>query len=285
MKPIITILLISMFSGVYGQKQNIDPCAIFKEAMTNLNIDTLDHYLSMDESMLDMNDRINLMTFKGAALIRKHRGKGKDKRVVPTSIIDSSYHLFTDAIELVEDEKLKIGYRFRKYQTLSELKPSYLGMSADEKYLKGRGFKQDEFGVSTNLVVRYDGGLWLGAEVAVIGGLQSPFNLKDGYGKTIKKSKFGISASVLILSHLRNIEERISESKFSLFRIEAPLYIDIAQVGLVKTADESHWFYRPQVGVGYGRFSISYGYSIFFKRASRDLLKKHSLNLNTKFVF
>lgn len=285
MRPIITILLISIFSGAYGQIQNIDPCSIFKEAMSNNNIDTLDHYLAMDDTKLELNDRINLMTFKGAVLIKKHRDKGREIKNVPTSIIDSSYQLFSDAIGLVEDEKLKVGYRFRRYQTLSELKPSYQGMLSDDKYFKDLGYKKDKFGISANLVARYDGEFWLGADVTVFGGLQSPYNLKDGYGNSFQKSRVGISASFFIISHLRNVEKRLSETKFSIFRIEAPLYFDITQVGFVKTTDKSHWFYRPQVGVGYGRFSLSYGYSVYFKRASRDLLNKHSVNLNTKFVF
>lgn len=285
MKSIYTLLISCFIGQVYAQTGNIDPCAIFKEAVSNNNIDTLDHYLNMDDTQLDLNDRINLMTFKGLVLIRKQGKRRSERGKTAQAIVDSSYQLFTDALNMVEDENLKIGYRMRRYETLSEMKIGYPSKSEDEYLLRQSGYKPDQTGFSLMFTSRYDGEFWLGAEVALFGGLQLPFNFKNGYGDTVEKMEMGVSGSAFIFSHTRNMESAINESKFSILRIEAPIYVDITQVGWMRTAGRSYWFYRPQVGLGYGRFSLSYGFSLFFKKEARDLLNRHSLDFKTKFVF
>lgn len=268
-----------------SQTINIDPCALFKEAMSNNNIDTLDHYLSMDDTLLNISDRINLMTFKGAVIIRKNRYKFRNGKTPQPALIKSSYQLFTDAINMVDDEKLKIGYIYRRYETLEWYKPSYSGMSADKALLEKNGYKSDNGGFELQLTTKYDNDFWLGLDASIFGRLQSPFHFKDDYGATIKRSKQGSSMSAFTFSYLRNLQNNASESKFSIIKIEAPLHINITQIGYIKQAGKSYWFYRPELGVGYGRFSLSYGFNIFFKKSSADVIPRHSLNFNTKYIF
>lgn len=285
LKPIFIVVFVAMLSNLFGQKQNIDPCALFKEAMSNNNIDTLDHYLVMDDSQLSSQDRINLMTFKGAAIIRKNSGRFRNGKTPQPSLIDSSYQLFTDAINMIDDEKMKVGYIYRRYETLEMYKPSYSGMSEDKDQLEKNGYKNDIGGFELHLTTKYDNEFWIGLEASIFGRLQSPFHFKDDYGATIKRSKRGKSMSGFTFSYLRNLQTNASESKFSIIKIEAPLYINITQVGYIKQAGQSYWFYRPELGLGYGRFSLSYGFNIFFKKSSSDVISRHSLNFNTKYIF
>jgi hypothetical protein len=146
MKLLFSVFIFFSISQLFSQNINIDPCAIFKEAMSNNNIDTLDHYLAMDDNQLSKQDRINLMTFKGAVLMRKTSYKFENDRIKQLSLIDSSYQLFTYAINMVDDEKLTIGYILRRYQTLSDHKPSYSRMHEDKSQLEDHGYKEDDVG-------------------------------------------------------------------------------------------------------------------------------------------
>ena len=285
MKFIITILVAFFSVAGYSQEININPCAIFKTAMINNSTDTLDYYLAMDDSKLSKKDRINIMTFKGAVLIRKNKSRLRYGRNPQPSLIDSSYQLFTDAINMVEDENEKVGYKYRRYETLKEYKPSYTTLNEDKAHIESNGFKEEDFGLEIQLATKYDNDFWIGVEASLIGGLQSPFHFRDDNGKTVKRNKQGKSMSLFTFSHMRNLNSNASESKLSLLKVEAPLLTNITQIGFVKQDGKSYWFYRPEIGVGYGRFSLSYGINIFFKKESKDIIPRHSLNFRTKYVF
>ena len=153
--------------------------------MKNNNIDTLDYYLAMDDSLLNKQDRINLMTFKGAVLIRMNRRRFRNGKSPKPSLIDSSYQLFEDAINMVDDEKLKIGYKLRRYETLNEYNPRYNGIVEDKTELETNGYKGDDVGFKLHLATKYDDEFWIGLEASIFGALQSPFHFKDDYGSTV----------------------------------------------------------------------------------------------------
>jgi hypothetical protein len=285
MRLIFSSILLFLTSYSFSQVTDVALCDIFKEAVDNNSTDTLDYYLEMDDSQLQLTDRINLMTFKGFVIIRSQGEKRSERRNANQSVIDSSYQLFTDAIDLVEDENLKIEYRMRRFETLSYVKNGYPTKSEDQYLLNKSGYREDKSGFAFLLTGRYSGGYWLGAEVSLFSGLQVPYNLKDGYGNTVSHEKVGFSGSAFVFSYTRNLSSTINESKFSLIRIEAPIYIDILQFGWVRAFDNSYWFYRPQIGVGYGRYSLSYGFNLYFRKEGRDILNRHSLDLKTKFIF
>lgn len=285
MKLIYTALCLLSCFQFYGQKVNLDPCLLYKQAIKNQNVDSIDHYLRLDDTQLYKEDRIRLLVGKGVAIVSLNKKRNKKDKIPTAEIVDSSYQLFTQAIDLEEDENLKIEYIWMKHNALAQLKPAYPGLAKDKEELKRHNFKDFNKGSSIQLASKYDGDLWLGVEASVGGALQLPYQLKDGYGATIANSKLSVSLSGLTFSYLRNIEVKASEFKFALMTIEAPVYIDITQIGFISTEGKSHWFYRPQLGFGYRRFSLSYGYNIFFKSSPATLDNKHSINFKTKFVF
>lgn len=279
MKLFYTALCLLSFIQFYGQKVNLDPCFLYKQAIKNQNLDSIDHYLKLDDTQLYQEDRIKLLTNKAVAIVKLKKKKPK------SSIIDSSAHLFKKVIDLVEDDNLKISYKLLRYETLSLLKPSYDDISSDKQELERHGFKDLEIGLSIHAVSKYDSDFWVGAEASLVNARQLPHSVTDGYGTTIKTQKRRFSMSALTVSYLRNLELNASEFKFSLLRMESPFYIDLTQFGNIKTDFRRHWFYRPQLGLGYRNFSISYGYNIFFKNSPSNLNAKHSINFKAHFMF
>lgn len=287
MKFIFTSLSLILSTQLFSQI-TVDPCEIYFDVMRDANFDSLDHYLTLDKDQLHISDKIDLLRVKGVALARLYKKDIKERTKRGQIALDSSYHMLTKAIDLVEDENLKLNYLYSRYSTFGEIGADYPELNEDKEIIEEHGFKQFKLGPAITPLVKYDGDVWLGLEGSLFAGQYLPFHLKNSYGHTIDQRKFTVGLSAISGSYIRNLQRNASEVKFSLLRIEAPFYLDITQFGFIRDLnlqfDETNWFYRPEVGVGFHIFSISYGFNIFLNDPPINFENKHSVSLRAKFV-
>ena len=259
--------------------QSLDLCEVYKQARQHQNLDTIEHLLNSGE--ISSTDQAELLTMRGLLKIKYNKNSLGKRPSLKNPILKSAYSDFTTAIEQVTEER-KVEFVFRRYTTLSDVDLSYPEDRSDLNLLSSHGYKKDRFGMAASLSVRYDGSFWLGFDFALFSGYTSPYTLKDGHGSTIAKRKYTLSASAFVLGYSHNLESSASDFNFSLIRIEAPLFIDILNVGYIRTMGNNSWYYRPQLGLGYYWFQLSAGYNIFFRNNSELGQSKWMVQLRTK---
>lgn len=174
--------------------------------------------------------------------------------------------------------------KFRRYKFLDKIKAPDNIRDKHLSELKAAGFKPDIQAPGIGVFyLKGRGTQWLGAEIAAFSMLSPSWSLKQRNAKTGKRQKVYTNtpsaASFLCLSYARMIEKPVHELSLSLFQITSPIVLNITRVGFYKAKDHplnTKVFYRPEIGVGFGRFSASYAYNIT-ARSVRDKAPTHCL--------
>ena len=147
-------------------------------------------------------------------------------------------------------------------------------------FLKQHGFPNEYEGIT--FAAAFFGGPtanYVGMEVSAKGYMQPSYRLKNYNEK--KKRKTGIdgmfispSYSFFVFGFNQCISRREYECWFSPFQLTSLLGFNLTKVGFTKTYAEGgniHWFYRPELGLGWGAFSYGLGYTIPFNKKYKEL--------------
>ena len=269
-----------------GQHSKIDICEVTKKAKEELKVDTINQLLQIhDTNQITSFERAELLAFRAWLTLRIKNDEMKMSPQNKDRILSEVNQDFNQAVKVVRNENDKLIFRYRRFYVMEQIDPNYKNYDSDLSLLKTQGFKEDKFGLAFFATSRYDGELWLGGELAIFSGLGPRFKLKDNDGSIVAKNNLTKAASFLTLGYARNVQSEMEDFSVSLIRIEAPLFIDIFKLGFVNTPDQTNWFYRPEIGVGYSIFQLSVGYNLFFKKDGRDRFQKLFTTLRGKFIF
>lgn len=287
MKTIVTLFLclICLYT-LTAQQTPIDMCDIIRHSLVNKNADTISTLLESDSYKLTDKQKADLYSIRGRMTTYLNKKNIKKRSSSTHPKLKASYADLTKAISLIPEENDKLKYIARRYYVLEKYKPYYEDYKSDQNKLIANGLKKDKVGLGASAVVRFDGDFWVGAELSLFSGYAPPFQIKDKNGDIVLSKKMTISASGLVFGFTRNLEKDLNDYSFSLLRIEAPIFIDITKFGYIQApGGKNHWYYRPEIGIGYSIFQLSSGYNLFYKNDGTENLSHFSLNFRTKFVF
>jgi hypothetical protein len=159
-----------------------------------------------------------------------------------------------------------------RYEFLKNIKSPEEVRNTDLPELKMAGYKPSREGPGVGVFYMRGGGSnWLGAEVAAFSSLQPFWKMRDrkgsneGGGKLLDKNMPSAFAA-FSFSYARELGSKTNEFTFSVLHTSSPLSIYPARFGFYRSSDNpalnNKWFYRPGIGFGFGRFSVSYAYNV-----------------------
>lgn len=125
-------------------------------------------------------------------------------------------------------------------------------------------------GLNTGFIYSYGKDSWIGGEIGI--------DYVDD--KNPFKNYFRMSA--LSISFQHNLNTGSNDISFDAikFRQVGFFNLNITQFGFhqgLQGVDGVKWFYRPEIGLSYGPFSVSYAYNLTFKKDVRSLTEKNML--------
>ncbi|HWY33150.1 MAG TPA: hypothetical protein VNX68_00805, partial [Nitrosopumilaceae archaeon] len=152
----------------------------------------------------------------------------------------------------------------------------------DRSYLKKHGFKEEREGLVVGINYFKGKSDWAGIEVAGSGILMPRYVLRnidpvDGKKKKVDDQPIPFAGNAFTLGFNQNLNQRAHEFTFSLLQITSPFIINIAKFGLIQSplTPKGSWFYRPEVGIGWGWISAGYSYNFVFSKSDRNQFEKH----------
>lgn len=176
----------------------------------------------------------------------------------------------------------------RRYEFLERLHAPESMYQESFQVIKAAVYKKKKSGVGLGLYGMAGGQTyWLGVEAALISNLQPTYRLRSfdsakNQTRTIER-RSSVATQALILGYARQLDGDYNEFSISLLRLTAPFMLNIAQIGWYATPNESELngrlFYRPEIGIGRNRFSLSYGYNWVFRTNARRLSPSHLVYL------
>lgn len=179
-------------------------------------------------------------------------------------------------------EKCRLQYKVGRYEFMESIDHKSKLFSEDLAELERAGYKKGIRGpvVGLQLMAQSDG-IWLGAEVAAWGGLQPAWHFKTEKQRKFKNNSF--AANAMSIAYLRSLDQNINDISFSLFQITAPIYINLTRIGVYAGKDtplDNEFYYRPEIGIGWGRISAGYAHNFVFYKSARPFAAKHLFSLH-----
>lgn len=286
MKSRCILLLICIIScTLQAQNSHVDLCEVFQLSKSKRNLDSLNHLLSLDTTQINADERAELLSMRGRLKLEFYNKKKSKSSAEFLRIKEQAHADFTEAVELSRSVDRITTFAFRRYTSLDHYNYQYPELNVDRKYLADRGMKHERFDIGLSLLTKYDNDYWLGGEFSLFSGYGPTYALRENSGEIIHKRKLSVAASFFVFGYAHNFDNPMDEFRLSVFRVEAPLYIDLTQFGVIEEKFTSHWFYRPEIGIGYQFLHFSVGYSAFFKGERAQHLPKFSYQLRLKHTF
>jgi len=149
--------------------------------------------------------------------------------------------------------------------------------------LRKLGFRQDRSGVAMGIVLSQNNATWIGGEVSLLSYYSPTYIIKDPLNPKlpILQSKRTMYLFVLPFTYSLDVQNKYTEWTVALFQLNAPIMINITKFGYRN--EIATWkgsaFYRPEIGVGFGKFSLNYHYTMFFNKNYKDVSTKHGITL------
>ncbi len=134
----------------------------------------------------------------------------------------------------------------------------------------------DYMGLSLGFTSIYGKDLWIGGEFSVDAvANKNPFQIINRLS-----SELNYRTSNMGVSYMKNLRTNTNDLAFFPSRITNLFFLNfnLLQFGFQwgdQFIDNSkYWFYRPEIGISYGIFSLTYGYNAMFNKSVRDLTEK-----------
>jgi hypothetical protein len=117
--------------------------------------------------------------------------------------------------------------------------------------------------------------IWVGPEVT----LSSFYKLPNDEDMSIFVEAFVFSWSKKISTN--TIQDDYNCFDFNCMRISSPLTISLIKFGFINRPDneKNTWYYKPEIGVGFGHVSLFYSYNAFFNKVPNNIHEKHMFNI------
>lgn len=221
--------------------------------------------------------------------------------------IDDDFHLkqiisdYDTAIEMCKE--CSVEYQFKRFLFLQDVQNNQeeleisdfneynLRYKSDSVEMKSMGYRYDRAGYGVGLNGIRGNENWIGGEISV-GTFLEPINrLKytsqvDGKIKRYWINRFPVEASWTTLGYNYSISNGYHDIYFDLMNLTSPIHVTIMKFGAMKTDYSSKllWYYRPEIGFGFGNISFYYAYNAIFKKSMRDLSERHLIGIRIKLI-
>ena len=276
----ISLGLLFSLTGI-GQQKQMTLCEIYDNDFTAEETKLVNENIRTTPSS-SWKRLADLYSLRALINVKINKSIMKENPALYKDVVNDAQDDLDYAVNLIEDEKLKIEYIFRRQEVLTH-KEDYDNKQTDLQALKLAGYKEGYGGTGLSVKVRYDGSLWYGGEIAGLSYRSPKYTLSNGYGHVFEKES-QVVGSGFTFAYMVNPENNRSEWTASLLKTESPIYIDIIQFGGYSDQSSTRYFYRPEIGFGVGPITLSYGYTLFFKRGDSRELNKHVLNLKGRYI-
>ncbi len=154
------------------------------------------------------------------------------------------------------------------------------------KELKKAGYRASQTGISLGVNLSQGKDTWIGGQIGFFSFNDPRYSLKSFNDQTakleeVRKVKRTTMGHLMSVAFNLNVQQKTSEFSLSIFQMSAPIMFDVTKFGYRNFGEgkKGSGFYRPEIGLGLGAFSISYGYNHLFNKAYRPLYERHLLNL------
>lgn len=256
----------------------------YKDALKNKSIDSLQNLINSNK--LTDTGLIALANSRKAMVLNaihssqiQNFAKGDQSELKVVSEILESYKTAIDT-----NDVCKLTHQVDRMKFLKKIKDTTALYKNDLKELKSNGY-QEEFG-SFDIGINFMKGNhnWLGADVSLV--------TYNGDRWMSKKNKFEtkqylvpfsmpFKMGFLNVSYLRNLTNSDYDLSFSLFQLTSPMVFNVTKFGYQKSEQTGlkYWYYRPEIGLGWGCFAIYYSYNCKLTKQSSPVSEKHLLNL------
>lgn len=304
MKKITFITLIcfqffTLFSQEKGNKDSLENIffnaskTIYDRVMATKNIDLLDSMI-LETKKHNVSKQIAFnYAQKGTAIFEINQDslfQWEDKNPKYQKILSEINGNFEKAINTCSECGIKWRYeRFTILERLRENKnPIYM---TDLEALKSAGYKKERKGVGLGAHLIQGKNTWYGFNFALVKLYQPHFKLKTIDSETNKpiyiNKEMNFSLSLLGFNYAYAPKIKKHDMSIELIKFDAPIYISPLQIGWQywETKEKNYGFYRPEIGIGYGGFSISYAYTLMFNKSLREEAEKHLLLLRYNYPF
>ena len=116
---------------------------------------------------------------------------------------------------------------------------------------------------------------WIGVDLSLVGFLSEAS--VEGEKTT------SVAIEVLTFGWSRRIDHsnlnKSNNFDFNLIRFGSPLTISLLKFGCLDDFNNDlYWYYKPEIGLGFGDFDVFYSYNLFFKEIDKNLHEKHMIN-------
>ena len=235
-------------------------------------------------SFLVMNSYGQKFGTKGKIWIKyKHIKKLKGDRVISVSCNKEIYESEDGSpnyLDQLTSKKFKQSF-FPLYRNNARKEVrsipvfQYINSSTEEKCIQEHNKNSDDYfdaaGITFSQNTSFSkNSTWIGAEVSLFSLI-----LQEPDVPTIAFESFTFGWSRNISSN----DLQYNNYDLNLFRLGSPITLSILKFGFLDDYnDDLQWYYKPEIGVGFGDFEVFYSYNLFFKELDNNIHQKHMIN-------
>ncbi|MCD6067265.1 MAG: hypothetical protein K0S33_2091 [Bacteroidetes bacterium] len=207
-------------------------------------------------------------------------------------ILTEIYDLYNKAVDTCTGCTPK--YIFKRYEFEAGYDFLESKTEADLQQLKTFGYKPDKEGISAGLTYSHSKRSdYIGIEFGAASFYTPVYQLLSrdpdtGVEEVVDDNIAPICFHVFVAGFNKNISRQGYEVWLSPMQMTSPLMINVTKFGFSEhyiSGQKPLWFYRPEIGLGWGAFSVNWGYSIYLKKDTRKDYSYSSFTARVSFPF
>lgn len=144
----------------------------------------------------------------------------------------------------------------------------------------------DYTGINAGVIYSFGQDSWIGGELGIdLCNTNKLFQRRNAFGNDVRNR-----GSLLSFSIQHNLNTGSNDFSFDVLKLREGMFLNwnATQFGFhqgLPGVDGVKWFYRPEIGLSYGPFSVSYAYNLTFKKDVRYLTEKNMLVVKFSYPF